>query len=70
MHIQFSQALSDGMNTPGQRIMRAIVAGECDLQPLATLGNSRGKQDADESARACASLRLVTNGVSLCQTKQ
>ena len=42
MHIQFSQALSDGMNTPGQQIIRAIVAGERGPQPLATLCNDRG----------------------------
>jgi len=54
MHIQLSQALGDGMDTPGQRVMRASVAR--DPQPLATACDSHGKKDADASARACASL--------------
>jgi hypothetical protein len=52
MHIQLSQALSNVMGAPGQRIIRAIVAGERDSQQLAPLRNDRGKKGADESARA------------------
>jgi transposase len=39
MNIQLSQALSDVTGDPGQRIIRAIVAGERHPQPLAALRN-------------------------------
>ena len=39
MHIQLSQALSDVTGDTGQRIIRAIVAGERDPQHLADLRN-------------------------------
>jgi len=52
MNIQLSQALSDVTGTPGQQIIRAIVAGERDPQHLAALRNYRGKKDAHESAMA------------------
>src|SRR5204862_4929187 len=48
MHIQLSQALSDVTGITGQRIIRAIVAGERDPRTLAALRNYRCKKDADE----------------------
>ena len=62
MHIQLSQAISDVMDATGQRIIRAIVAGERDPQQWAPLRNDRGKKGADESAMACASLQRVCHG--------
>jgi transposase len=52
MNIQLSQALSDITGLTGQRIIRAIVAGERDPQHLATLRNYRCKKEADEIAMA------------------
>lgn len=52
MNIQFSQALSDVTGITGQRIIRAIVAGERDPHALAALRNYRCKKEADEIARA------------------
>ena len=52
MNIQLSQALSDLTGLTGQRIIRAIVAGERAPQQLATLRNYRCKKEADEIALA------------------
>ena len=52
MNIQLSQALSDVTGTTGQRIIRAIVAGERDPQHLAALRNYRCQKDVDEIALA------------------
>jgi len=52
MNIQLSQALSDLTGLTGQRIIRAIVAGERAPQQLATLRNYRCKKEADEIAMA------------------
>jgi hypothetical protein len=52
MNIQLSQALSDLTGLTGQRIIRAIVAGERDPQRLAALRNYRCKKAADEIAMA------------------
>ena len=52
MNIQLSQALSDLTGLTGQRIIRAIVAGERDPQRLAALRNYRCKKEADEIAMA------------------
>ena len=52
MNIQLSQALSDLTGLTGQRIIRAIVAGERDPQHLAVLRNYRCKKEADEIAMA------------------
>jgi hypothetical protein len=52
MNLQLSQVLSDLTGLTGQRIIRAIVAGERDPQPLAALRNSRCKKAADEIAMA------------------
>jgi transposase len=52
MNIQLSQALSDVTGATGQRIIRAIVAGERDPRPLAALRNYRCQKDADAIALA------------------
>ena len=52
MNIQLSQALSDVTGATGQRIIRAIVAGERDPRTLAALRNYRCQKDGDEIARA------------------
>jgi transposase len=52
MNIQLSQALSDVTGATGQRIIRAIVAGERDPRTLATLRNYRCQKDVDEMAQA------------------
>lgn len=52
MNIQLSQALSDLTGLTGQRIIRAIVAGERDPQQLAALRNYRCQKEADEIAMA------------------
>ena len=52
MHIQLSQALSDVTGATGQRILRAIVAGERDPRTLAALRNYRCQKDGDEIAPA------------------
>ena len=52
MNIQLSQALSDVTGDTGQRIIRAIVAGERDPHTLAALRNYRCKKEADEIALA------------------
>ena len=41
MNMQLSQALSDVTGPTGQRIIRAMVAGERDPHPLAALRNDR-----------------------------
>jgi hypothetical protein len=51
-NMQLSQALSDVTGDTGQRIIRAIVAGERHPSALAALHNYRGKQAADEIALA------------------
>jgi len=52
MNLQLTQVLSDVMGETGQRIIRAIVAGERDPRQLAALRNFRCKKDADEMALA------------------
>jgi hypothetical protein len=52
MHSQLSPALSDGTGTTGQRLIRALGAGERDPQPLAALRTSRCQKDVDEIAMA------------------
>jgi transposase len=52
MNIQLSQALSDVTGATGQRILRAIVAGERDPRTLAALRNYRCQKDGDEIAQA------------------
>lgn len=52
MNIQLSQALSDVTGQTGQKIIRAMVAGERDPFTLATLRNYRCKKDEAEIAKA------------------
>ena len=52
MHLPWSQALSDGTGDPGQRILRAMVAGERHPQHLAAFRNARCQKDAAELALA------------------
>jgi transposase len=52
MNLQLSQVLSDVTGETGQRIIRAIVAGERDPRQLAALRNYRCKKDQDEIAQA------------------
>lgn len=52
MNLQLSQALSDVTGETGQRIIRAIVAGEHDPHKLAALRNYRCKKDEAEIAQA------------------
>jgi hypothetical protein len=78
MHIQCSQALSDLTGLTGQRIIRAIVAGERDPQRLAALRNDRWKKAADEIAMALTGtwreepLFVLTHALALfdCYTTQ
>jgi hypothetical protein len=51
-NIQFSQALSDVTGATGQRILRAMVAGERDPRTLAAMRNSRCQKAVDEIAQA------------------
>jgi len=52
MNIQLSQVLSDCTGATGQRMVRAMVAGERDPMPLAAFPNYRGQKDAAEIALA------------------
>jgi transposase len=52
MNLQLSQVLSDLMGETGQRILRAIVAGERDPHKLAALRNYRCQKDEAEIAKA------------------
>ncbi len=52
MNLQLSQVLSDVTGETGQRILRAIVAGERDPRRLAALRNYRCKKDEAEIAQA------------------
>lgn len=52
MNIQLSQVLSDCTGVTGQRIIRAIVAGERDPQALAALRNYRCQKAEEEIALA------------------
>jgi transposase len=52
MNIQLSPVRSDVTGATGQRILRAIVAGERDPHTLAALRNYRCQKDVDEIALA------------------
>jgi transposase len=52
MNIQLSQAISDVTGETGQRIIRAIVAGERDPHKLAAMRDYRCKKDESEIAKA------------------
>jgi transposase len=70
--LQVSQALSEVTGDTGPRIIRAIVAGERDPQPLADVRNSRCKQDAQDIALALTGtwraehLCGLTQALALC----
>jgi hypothetical protein len=72
MNIQLSQALSDVMGATGQRILRAIVAGERNPRTLAALRNYRCHKALDEIARALtgtwrdAHLFVLKPALALC----
>lgn len=52
MNIQLANVISDVAGETGQKILRAIVAGERDGQALARLRNSRIRASQDEIARS------------------
>ncbi len=52
MNLQLSQVLSDVTGETGQRILRAIVAGERDPRQLAALRNYRCQKDEGEITQA------------------
>lgn len=52
MNIQLTEVLSDVMGVTGQKIIRAIVAGERDAANLAALRDRRVKADAQQVRRA------------------
>jgi hypothetical protein len=72
MNSQLSQGLSDLTGLTGQRILRAIVAGERAPQRLAALRNYRCKKAADEIALALtgtwreAHLFVLAQALALC----
>jgi transposase len=52
MNIQLTNVLADVVGETGQRILRAIVAGERDGQVLAAMRNVRVRASADEIAKS------------------
>jgi transposase len=52
MNIQLANVISDVVGETGQKILRAIVAGERDGQVLAAMKNVRIRADADEIAKS------------------
>jgi transposase len=72
MHIQLSQVRSEVTGATGQRIMRAIVAGERTPRALAALRNPRCQKEADAVAMALtgtwreAPLCVLTPALALC----
>jgi transposase len=52
MNIQLANVISDVAGETGQKILRAIVAGERDGQALAKLRNARIRASADEIAKS------------------
>lgn len=52
MNIQLANVISDVVGTTGQKIVRAILAGERDGQTLAALKNGRIQASQDEIARS------------------
>jgi hypothetical protein len=72
MNIQLSQVLRDVTGITGQRIMRAIVAGERDPRTLAALRNSRCQKDEEEMTMALTGtwrqehLFVLTPALALC----
>jgi transposase len=52
MNVQLANVISDVAGETGQKILRAILAGERDEHPLAALRNSRIRASADEIAKS------------------
>jgi transposase len=52
MNIQLTNVISDVVGETGQKILRAIVAGERDGQMLAAMKNARIRASADEIAKS------------------
>jgi len=53
MNIQLANVISNAAGETGQKILRAIVASECDGLDLAQLRNARIRASEDEIAKAC-----------------
>lgn len=53
MNVQLANVISDVVGETGQKILRAIVAGERDGQVLGAMKNVRIHASVDEIARAC-----------------
>ena len=52
MNIQLANVISDVVGETGQKILRAIVAGERDGQALAALRNGRIRASGEEIAKS------------------
>ncbi len=52
MHRKLTQVVSEITGVTGMAILKAIVAGERDPQPLAQRRNPHGHHDADDIATA------------------
>jgi transposase len=52
MNVQLTNVISDVVGETGQKILRAIVAGERDGQVLAAMKNARIRASADEIAKS------------------
>ena len=52
MNVQLTNVISDVVGETGQKILRAVVAGERDGQVLAALKNARIRASADEIAKS------------------
>ena len=64
MNVQLDNVLSDIMGVTGQRIVRAMVAGERDGTVLAQLRDPRVKADAATIARSLCAARGATSTCS------
>jgi hypothetical protein len=65
MNIQLPQVLSDVTGETGQRIIRAIVAGERDPRTLAAMRDYRCKKDELEIAKALTGTLRIHSGQAL-----
>ncbi len=52
MHLKLTQVVSDSTGVTGMAILKAILAGERDPQPLAKLRNPHCHHTEDDSAKA------------------
>ena len=78
MNIQLANVISDVAGETGQKILRAIVAGERDGMALAKLKNGRIRASEDEIARSLQgnwrgehlfALKQALNAFDLCGTQ-